>query len=87
MRPDTPNASHSHATGQTLRDFAMKTNFSRLPREEGRGRESRYDGKRDGLCGIIGKTIEARRESFAKCVAFNSAAPFGADGERKLVTR
>src|SRR5260370_20675763 len=29
------------------------------------------DGKRDGLCSIIGKTIEARQEIFAKCVAFS----------------
>jgi hypothetical protein len=28
---DTPNASHSHATGQIFRCFAMKTNFMSLP--------------------------------------------------------
>jgi hypothetical protein len=28
---DIPNALHSHATGQTFRCFAMKTNFMSLP--------------------------------------------------------
>jgi hypothetical protein len=28
---ETPNALHSHATGQTFRCFAMKTNFMSLP--------------------------------------------------------